>query len=185
VILFPSPFPLRKRKFAGARADAGGSSSSSRRAMASWIGTFVFVAFFGASLPARGELVVIANPQNGVDQLTRSQIVNIFMGNHREFPNGLRARPFDLPADNPGKERFYHSLVNKDLNQMAAYWSRLVFAGSTTPPVQAKDPHEVIQVVAGNRNAIGYVERESVNSACANLRVGNSAECVKIVYALP
>jgi ABC-type phosphate transport system substrate-binding protein len=153
----------------------------------SWIRTLLVAAFVGASAPASGELVVIVNPQSGVEQLTHSQIVNIFMGSHREFPNGLRARPFDLPADDPDKERFYLALVNRNLNQMAAYWSRLVFVGNTAPPIQARDSREVIQAVAAHHDAVGYVERRNVDSACANLRSDGAAKsgCVKIIYAFP
>ncbi|MDR2450951.1 MAG: hypothetical protein LBE85_04090 [Candidatus Accumulibacter sp.] len=176
---------MRKREPAGVHANADRFSARARQARKAFrIGILVLAALLGASMPARSELVVIANPQSGVDQLTRSQIVNIFMGNHREFPNGLRARPLDLPADDPDKERFYHILVNKNLSQMAAYWSRLVFAGNTVPPTQARDPQEVIRTVAGNRNAIGYVKRENVDSGCANLHPNGGPECVKIIHAL-
>jgi ABC-type phosphate transport system substrate-binding protein len=143
--------------------------------LSAWIKKLLFAALFGASLCARGELVVIVNPQSGVDQLTRSQVINIFLGNHREFPNGLRARPFDLPTGEPDKELFYRSLVNKDLNQMTAYWSRLVFAGKTSPPQQAGDSREVTQVVATSRDAIGYVERQSIVDPGS----------IRIVYTLP
>lgn len=115
-------------------------------------------------LPALAELAVIVNPQSGVEQLTKSQVINIFLGSHRELPSGLPARPIDLPANLPEKTQFYRSLVNKDLDQMAAYWSRLVFAGSTLPPVQANTQQDVIQYVAANRGAVGYVERKSVDA---------------------
>ena len=82
---------------------------------------------------AHAELVVIVNPQNGVEQLSKTQITNIFLGNHREFPDGMPAKPVDLPVAAPEKALFYRALVNKDLDQMAAYWSRLVFAGNTSP----------------------------------------------------
>ena len=145
-----------------------------KRLLHAWAGTLLCATLLGLPWPACAELVVIVNPQSGVDQLTRSQVINIFLGNHREFPNGLRARPFDLPTGNPDKELFYRGLVNRDLNQMAAYWSRLVFAGSTSPPVQAGDTQEVIQAVATSRNAIGYVDRRHVE-----------AGRVRIVLTLP
>lgn len=75
-----------------------------KRLLHAWAGTLLCAALLGLPWPARAELVVIVNPQSGVDQLTRSQVINIFLGNHREFPNGLRARPFDLPTGNPDKE---------------------------------------------------------------------------------
>ena len=123
---------------------------------------------------AHAELVVIVNPQNGVEQLSKTQITNIFLGNHREFPDGMPAKPVDLPVAAPEKALFYRALVNKDLDQMAAYWSRLVFAGNTSPPAQAATIQDVIQVVATNRGAVAYVDRKNVDLSR-----------VKIVFAFP
>lgn len=116
-----------------------------------------------ATTPASAEMIVFVNPQSGVEQLTRTQITNIFLGNHREYPNGLAAKPIDLPIVVPEKAMFYRALVNKDLDQMAAYWSRLVFAGNTQPPMQASTVQEVVLAVASNRNAIGYADRKQVD----------------------
>jgi ABC-type phosphate transport system substrate-binding protein len=137
-----------------------------------WLKIALAVVLLGGSVSARGELVVIVHPQSGVNQLTRPQVINIFLGNRREFPNGLRAQPFDLPNY---KNTFYLSLVNKDTNQMTAYWSRLVFAGNTSPPLQATDTQKLIETVASNRGAIAYVERESVKES----------KQVQIVFSLP
>lgn len=120
------------------------------------------------------DLVVVVNPENKTEQLTKTQIINIFLGNNREYPGGLPAKPIDLPASSTEKALFYRSLVNKDLDQMAAYWSRLVFAGNTSPPAAVASGQDVLQIVASNRNAIGYLERKSVDTSR-----------VKIVFSLP
>ncbi|HQT25033.1 MAG TPA: hypothetical protein PLK99_00350 [Burkholderiales bacterium] len=105
-----------------------------------------------------GELIVIVNAESGVSHLTRSQVINIFLGRNREFPNGRPAVPVDMPAGNPTKALFYRVLVNRDLDQMAAYWSRFVFAGSTAPPLQAKSEQDVIKFVSTHPDAVGYLE---------------------------
>ena len=123
---------------------------------------------------ARAELVVVVNLQNNIEQLTKTQVTNIFLGNHREFPNGLQAKPLDLPPAQPEKASFYRTLVNRDLDQMAAYWARLVFAGNTAPPQQLPSPQEAMQYVANNRNAVAYMERKQIDPAQ-----------VKIVFSFP
>lgn len=115
-------------------------------------------------LSASAELVLVVNPQSGVEQLTKSQTINIFLGRHRELPTGAAAVPIDLPATSPDKAAFYQWLVQKDLNQMAAYWSRFVFAGSTAPPIQATSVQEVLQFVANNRGAVGYLDRKNADA---------------------
>jgi hypothetical protein len=124
-------------------------------------------------LPARAELVVVLNAQSSVDQLSKTQVVNIFLGHSRELPNGVPASPVDLPFGMPEKAGFYQTLVNKDLDQISAYWSRLVFAGSTSPPFQAGSVQDALQYVASHRGAIAYMERRNADAR------------VKIVLALP
>ena len=124
-------------------------------------------------LAGQAELVVVLNAQSTVDQLSKTQVVNIFLGHSRELPNGVPASPVDLPFGMTEKADFYQTLVNKDLDQIAAYWSRLVFAGSTSPPVQASNVQEVLQYVGSHRGAIAYMERRNVDAR------------VKVVLSLP
>lgn len=125
--------------------------------------------------PALGQaqLVVVVSAQSNVDQLSKSQVVNIFLGHSRELPNGVTAKPVDLPFVLPEKATFYQALVNKDLDQIAAYWSRLVFAGSTSPPAQATSAQDAMQYVLNHRGGIAYLDRRNVDGR------------VKVVYSLP
>ncbi len=108
-------------------------------------------------------MVVVVNPQSGIDQLSKSQVINIFLGHHREFPNGQPAIPADLAPSNSEKSQFYRLLVNKDLDQLAAYWARLVFAGNTQPPIQMSSVQDEIQFVANNKSAIAYMDKRHVD----------------------
>lgn len=128
---------------------------------------------FLCSLGVHAELVVITNPQSGVESLSKTQVINIFLGSHRVMPNGLEAMPIDLPASVQEKSLFYRQLVNRDLDQMAAYWSRLIFAGSTQPPRQLENSAQAIEFVATHRGGIAYVERRMVTPA------------VRVVFSLP
>ena len=122
---------------------------------------------------ARAELVVVVNAQSGVEQLNKTQVVNIFLGHNRELPNGVPASPVDLPFGQSEKAAFYQLLVNRDLDQIAAYWSRLVFAGSSSPPVQASSVADALQFVASHKGGIAYLDRRNVDAR------------VKVVLSLP
>ncbi|PKO91470.1 MAG: hypothetical protein CVU16_07830 [Betaproteobacteria bacterium HGW-Betaproteobacteria-10] len=113
---------------------------------------------------ASAELVVVVNPQSGVERLSKTQVINIFLGHNRELPTGQPASAVDLPAVNREKSLFYKILVNRDIDQMAAYWSRLVFAGSTPPPFQAASTQQAIEFIAANRGAVGYLDSRSVDA---------------------
>jgi len=112
---------------------------------------------------AEADIVVVVNAESGVTQLSRDEVINIFLGRYRQFPNGLAAYPIDQPAVQPERSRFYFLLVNKDLAEINAYWARLLFSGKTSPPMQAATSAEVIDLVSRHKEAIGYIERDQVD----------------------
>jgi ABC-type phosphate transport system substrate-binding protein len=108
-------------------------------------------------------LAVIVNPASGIDQLTRSQVIDIFLGRYRKLPSGVVAMPIDLRIDTPERKQFYLLLVGKDLAQMSSYWARLVFSGQAAPPFPVADARTALDLVATNPNAIAYVELATVD----------------------
>ena len=111
---------------------------------------------------ASAELVVVVNAHSGVERLTRDEVVNIFMGRYRQLPSGIPALPIDQPLTQPARARFYRLLVDKDTSEINAYWSRLIFSGKTSPPRQAESVSEVLEWLAKQKGAIGYIERSQV-----------------------
>jgi ABC-type phosphate transport system substrate-binding protein len=111
-------------------------------------------------------LVIIVNPASGIAQLTRSQVIDIFLGRSRKLPSGAVAIPIDLRNDTSERKQFYLLLVGKDLSQMSSYWARLVFSGQAAPPFPVPDARTALELVATNPNAIAYVD-----SAAADDRV--------------
>ena len=108
--------------------------------------------------------VVVANPKAGITQLTRDEVMNIYLGRYRRLASGLTAEPIDQYADSALKARFYRNLVEKSLAEINAYWARLVFSGKTQPPRVASSSGEAIQIVLRNPGAIAYVERQKATS---------------------
>lgn len=113
---------------------------------------------------AQADLVLIASAGTAVDNLSREQAVNIYMGRLRKFPSGEAAHPLDLPSSETEKALFYRLLVNKELYDIDAYWARLVFSGRASPPRKVGSPSEVIEHVAREPNVIGYVDRSLVDN---------------------
>jgi ABC-type phosphate transport system substrate-binding protein len=107
-------------------------------------------------------LVVIVNPESGVTQLTRAQVTDLFMGRQKRLGPGLVALPMEqmVPAT---RSRFYLLLVNLPVPQIRAYWARLYFSGQAQPPRQAETAEELIQMVAANRGAIGFIEASKLD----------------------
>lgn len=120
-----------------------------------------------------GELVVIVNPQSGVEQLSKSEVINIFMGRQKKLPSGTTALAVDLAGPNAEKKHFYARLVDKELAEINSYWARLIFSGQGSPPRQAETAEEVLDIVENNKGAIGYLERNQADQR------------VRVVHILP
>ena len=112
---------------------------------------------------ATTDLVVIANPASGVERLSRDEVTAIYMGRAKKLPGGVTALPIDQVASNPEKSRFYKELVNKELAEVNSYWARLIFSGQGSPPRQADNAAEVLEIVGSNKGAIGYLPRNAAD----------------------
>ena len=125
-----------------------------------------------AALPGHASdstgIVVVVNPQSGVDKLTRDEIIDIFLGRYRKLPGGKVALPIDVAEASAERARFYQLLVKKSSAEMSSYWARLVFSGQTSPPFQVPDAKTALELVQSSPNAIAYVDRASVT---ANVKV--------------
>ncbi len=112
-----------------------------------------------APVAAAESIVVVVAANAGVDQLTQTEVTNIFLGRFKKLPSGARAVPVDVIAI---KEQFYARLVGKSLAEINAYWARLKFSGQTTPPRQESEV-TALELVATTPGAITYVERHLVD----------------------
>jgi hypothetical protein len=116
-----------------------------------------------AALPARAELVVVANPRSGIERLSQDEIVNIYLGRYRLLASGIAAEPLDQAYESDARGRFYRLLVNKSLAEVNAYWSRLLFSGKTQPPLAVGNAEAALQQVAARPGVLAYVDRTQVD----------------------
>jgi ABC-type phosphate transport system substrate-binding protein len=56
-------------------------------------------------------------------------------------------------------------VLGKTVGNVKAIWAQLVFSGRALPPKQAASDDEVKKLVAGNKNAIGYIKASSVDDS--------------------
>lgn len=117
---------------------------------------------------AQADLVVIVNARNGVAAMSRSDVINLFFGRNRQFFNGIEAEPVDVADSHPNRAYFYRLLVGKELPEVDAYWSRLVFTGRQQALPRLSSSDEVVRWVASHPGGIGFVE---ISKADARVRV--------------
>ena len=103
---------------------------------------------------------VIVNPASGVDSMSREEVSHLFLGRVKHLPSGTSAIVIDTV---PQREAFYHRLVGRGIAEINAYWARLRFSGRTQPPLQVEDARVVLERVAREQGAIGYVDSSLVD----------------------
>ena len=110
------------------------------------------------ALPALADVVIVVNPKNPVANMTPEQVAQYFLGKSTTFT------PVDQPENSPIRAEFYKKVADKEPSQVKAIWSKLVFTGKGTLPKEYGSSAEVKKAVASDLNAIGYIEKSSVDA---------------------
>lgn len=113
---------------------------------------------------ASAQVAVIVNPKSPLASMTAEQVAGIFMGKSSTLPNGATAAPADLPESSAARDQFYSKAAGKTGPQVKATWARLTFSGKATPPRELPSAADVKKHVAGNPDAIGYIEKSAVDA---------------------
>jgi len=120
------------------------------------------ILFTSCSLSAAVDVVVHPSNANAIDA---SDIKKIFTGKAKSFADGSKALPITQADGSPVTDEFNQNVLNKSSSQLKAYWSKLVFTGKGTPPEEAANDAEVINLVSKNPNLIGFVSQGSADGS--------------------
>ncbi|MDP3871601.1 MAG: hypothetical protein Q8Q80_02975 [Methyloversatilis sp.] len=120
----------------------------------------LWLALYSAAAAAHG-IAVIVNPDSGIESISREEVSHLFLGRIKHLQPGMPALVIDTV---PLRQAFYQALVRRGIPEIDAYWARLRFSGRTQPPMQIEDADAVIERVARDRNAIGYIDAALVDS---------------------
>ncbi|MEW6984472.1 phosphate ABC transporter substrate-binding protein [Colwelliaceae bacterium 6471] len=122
------------------------------------------VMLYLVSLTCLAEHAVIMHPSSS-ETLDTGNIAKIFLGKTKTFPSGERALPINQDNSQAIRKDFDEKVLNKSTSQIKAYWSKRIFTGKGTPPEDVANAAEVIDLVANNTNAIGYIDASLVTDA--------------------
>jgi ABC-type phosphate transport system substrate-binding protein len=125
----------------------------------------VAAALCAGAAGAFAQVAVVVGTRSPVSTMTADQVSAIFLGKSATLPTGGTALPADLPDSQPAHDLFYTKVTGKSSAQVKAAWSRLVFSGKATPPKELASSADVKKFVAGNPDAIGYIEKSAVDSS--------------------
>lgn len=108
---------------------------------------------------ARAEVVVVVHPKSPITTLSKEQVAQIYLGRADTL------QPIDRMDDPVLRGAFYARIAGKSLAQVKSIWSKLIFTGRATPPLEVTGMAAVRKAVAGNVNAIGYLDAADVDAS--------------------
>lgn len=117
------------------------------------LSTLIFCSFSALS-----NIAVIVNPAND-SSVNADEIVRIYTGRSNAF------NAVNLAESVPLRAQFDEKGVGRTSAQLKAHWSKLVFTGKGTPPAELPSEEAVLDFVAKNPQAIGYISADKVTSA--------------------
>ncbi|MEM9101909.1 MAG: substrate-binding domain-containing protein [Pseudomonadota bacterium] len=121
---------------------------------------------------ASAEVLVIVNKTNPINNISSSDLKNLYLGKTREFSNGKSAVIYNLNYKGKAREQFEKGALGKSKSALKRYWSKLIFTGKGKPPKELSSEQEMVERVSSEAGAIGYVNANSVNDS------------VKVIYRI-
>ncbi len=117
--------------------------------------------FAAASLSAacaHAQVIVIANPAVRSSEVTKSDLRDVFSGSASSFKDGGHVTPVLLRGGSANDE-FLSAYVGKNDSAFRASWRSLVFSGQATMPRSLDSETAVVEFVAHNPGAVGYISK--------------------------
>lgn len=122
---------------------------------------FVILSSITTTTSSANSLSVVVNKSN-TSSLSEAQVKNIFMGKLGQFSDGTEAIPVLFDVGQAIRTQFDDTVLKRNTSQVDALWSKLIFTGRRSPPLQVKDANEVLKEISMNPKAIGYLNTNDV-----------------------
>lgn len=107
-------------------------------------------------------IAVIVHIDN-YEVINEAQLRNLYLGKSKSFPSGEEVLVLDLARGHPAREQFIKKVLRRSEENLSAYWARMLFSSQGKPPKVAHQSREVLDIVAMDTSAIGYVLASEVD----------------------
>ncbi|MGR9116489.1 MAG: hypothetical protein ACU85E_12045 [Gammaproteobacteria bacterium] len=122
------------------------------------------------NVPAQTNVVVVANKDSSIAQLSREEVSMLFLGKSKSS-NDVPVMIID--SENQAlRDSFYLGVANMNSLRLKAYWSRIVFSGQGRPPKEVPIS-EARARIEKNLEVLTYLPANQVSQK------------MKIVFRLP
>jgi ABC-type phosphate transport system substrate-binding protein len=122
------------------------------------------------AVQARAQAIVIVNPSVKAIDISKSDLRDVFSGSATSLKDGSRVTPVLLKAG-PASDEFLKTYVGKSDDAYRASWRSLVFSGQASMPKSLDSEAAVVDFVAHNAGAIGYIRASTPHEGVKVLSV--------------
>ena len=111
------------------------------------------------------DVVAVVSSRSPLTELSKNQVVDIFLGRVSRLPNGEQALPVDQAEGSAARDEFYAKFAGKSAAQLKSHWAKIIFTGRGQPPAEVSNSIEVKNLVIKKPHAIGYIEKSMVDGS--------------------
>ena len=118
--------------------------------------------FLGRRAPQAEEQAlfrIVTHADNPVTSLSKTQLSRFLLKKVSKWETGEQVQAVDQGSKQEVREIFSKAIHGRSAASIQRYWQRQIFSGKGVPPPELEDDSEVLDYVAQNRGAIGYVSR--------------------------
>jgi hypothetical protein len=134
------------------------------------IAFFVTLGALGLSAHAQAQAIVIANPSVKSADVSKADLKDVFTGAASSLKDGSHVTPVLLKSGGVHDE-FLAAYVGKNDTAFRASWRSLVFSGQASMPKSLDSEAAVVEYVAHNAGAIGYIGKATPHEGVKVLAV--------------
>ncbi len=118
---------------------------------------------------AKAQVIVIANPSVKASEVSKNDLKDVFTGASTSL-GGANVVPILLKAGT-AHEEFLQAYIGKNDTAYRAGWRSLVFSGQGTMPKSLDTDAAVVEFVAHNAGAIGYIGKATAHEGVKVLTI--------------
>ena len=122
------------------------------------------------AIHAQAQVIVIANPGVKATEISKNDLRDVFTGAATALPGGGNVVPILLKAGTVHEE-FLQAYIGKNDTAYRAGWRSLVFSGQASMPKSLETDAAVVEFVAHNQGAIGYIGKATPHEGVKVLTV--------------
>ena len=126
--------------------------------------TGAFLALF-ITTGASADLAIISHPGYDGGEIRSAQVKNLFLGERKSFPNGIKATPINHAVGSPDRKVFFSQVLNMAESFHGRHWKRKMATNSGSSPVELNSYDEVLRSVAKTPGSISYIDARMVNDS--------------------